>query len=651
VPSRRARNSLPPDARVRVAHLGPDPALPGGIHAALRGLLASPLAERYEFEVIATYRDERPLPRLVVFARSLPALVRFCRGPGRRIVHIHMAARGSLYRKTICVAVAKLAGRRTLVQFHAGRVDLEQFNERIGPVRRWIFSKALRASDQVVSVSNEGGAALARCFGLQTPPVVPNPAPLAPQDAAERRGSSQEPEVLYLGGFEDPSKGGDVLVRALPELLGRWPAARFTLAGPADPPPALLALERENPTVRWAGWLDEQPKQDALGRCEVFVMPSLSEGLPVALLEAMVWGRAIVASNIGGIPEMVSRLEAALVAPGDIDALIEAVSALLADESERRRLGAAAHARALAFGEHEVSDRLDAFYRELAGIEGDHAGEEQKPSGPLRGRSRAAVFLCYHSIASGGPPFLSVDPDLFERQLGTLRRRGYRPGNVETLDRLADGDRPSGRYAFLTFDDGFLDNHATAMPLMQAYGFTGFLFVLPAHLDSGGPLDWPEVRAEAAEYPHLMRSLSWPLVEQMAEAGWEIGSHTLSHPHLPRLDDEALAQELLDSRRRIAERLGSCVTLAYPFGEWDERVARAARAAGYKFAFTLPFGAQGKAGPLSIPRVSIDQRDREWRLTAKLSPAGRSLLLSPLKPAVRSLLRRRPHRDWSGQPE
>jgi glycosyltransferase involved in cell wall biosynthesis/peptidoglycan/xylan/chitin deacetylase (PgdA/CDA1 family) len=636
---------------VHVALLGPDPALQGGLqggmHAALRGLLASPLAARYEFAVIPTYRDARPLPRLLLFARSLLALLRFCRGPGARIVHIHMAARGSLYRKSICVAVARLAGRPTLVQFHAGPVDLEQFNERIGPIRRWLFGAALRASDRVVSVSSEGGRALARCFSIERPSVVPNPAPAAPEDAIERRGDSHEPEVLYLGGFENPSKGGDVWLRALPELMKRWPAARFTLAGPADPPPALALLERENSRVHWAGWLDEPAKQDALGRCDVFVMPSLSEGLPVALLEAMVWGRAIVASDIGGIPEMVSPPEAALVPPGDPEALTEAVSSLLADLSERRRLGAAAHARALEFGEQEVSDRLEAVYRELAGMGDDRATNDQQRSGPLNGRSRTAVFLCYHSIAAAGPPFLSVDPDLFERQLATLRRRGYRPGNLEALDRVRVGDRLSGRYAFLTFDDGYLDNHATALPLMQAYGFTGFLFVLPGRVDSADKLDWPEVSAEAAEFPDLMRSLSWPLVEQMAEAGWEIGSHTLSHPHLTGIDDEALAQELLDSRRRIAERFGSCETLSYPFGEWDERVARAVRAAGYKFAFTLPFGAQGKAGPLSIPRISVDHRDQEWRFAAKLSPAGRRLLLSPVKPAIRSLLRRRPYRDWS----
>jgi peptidoglycan/xylan/chitin deacetylase (PgdA/CDA1 family) len=68
----------------------------------------------------------------------------------------------------------------------------------------------------------------------------------------------------------------------------------------------------------------------------------------------------------------------------------------------------------------------------------------------------------------------------------------------------------------------------------------------------------------------------------MAAGRIEFGSHTNLHRHLPGLPDEELRQELLDSRRRIAERLGSCDCLAYPFGEWDERVADAARAAGYR---------------------------------------------------------------------
>lgn len=264
-------------------------------------------------------------------------------------------------------------------------------------------------------------------------------------------------------------------------------------------------------------------------------------------------------------------------------------------------------------------------------------------SAALGGRSRRAVFLGYHSVTEDGPPYLSLTPGTFERQLDLLARSGYRSGGFADLEQLAAGTRLPGRRAFLTFDDGFRDTVTTALPLMAARGFAGMAFVLPRHLDAGAPLDWPEVAGEARRRPQLMRSVDWPMVERLVEAGWEIGSHGLSHARLTGLGEEELRQELLDSRRLIAERLGRCDLLAYPFGAWDDRVAAAAADAGYAFAFTLPFGEQSRATRLSIPRVTIDDRDRSWRFRAKLSSAGRTALFSPLRPIARRALRRRPH--------
>jgi peptidoglycan/xylan/chitin deacetylase (PgdA/CDA1 family) len=261
----------------------------------------------------------------------------------------------------------------------------------------------------------------------------------------------------------------------------------------------------------------------------------------------------------------------------------------------------------------------------------------------LRGRSRRAVFLGYHSVAEDGPPYLSLTPRTFEHQLDLLLRKGFRSGSRSDLERLARGERLPGRRAFLTFDDGFLDTVTTALPRMAARGYTGIAFVLSRHLESGAPLDWPEVAGEAARRPGLMRSLDWPMAGALAEAGWEIGSHGLTHARLTALGDEALREELLDSRRAIAGRLGRCDLLAYPFGAWDRRVAEAAAAAGYAFAFSLPFGRQLRATPMSIPRVTVDDRDVSWRFRAKLSPAGRVALFSPLRPLARRALRRRPH--------
>ena len=268
--------------------------------------------------------------------------------------------------------------------------------------------------------------------------------------------------------------------------------------------------------------------------------------------------------------------------------------------------------------------------------------------GPLRNRSGTAVFLCYHSIAAAGPPFITVSPETLECQLEDLRRRGFVAGRLAAVPELAAGRRPERPQAFLTFDDGYVDNFETAFPILRGYGFSPLVFVLPPYVDAAAAFDWPEVATARAEHPALMRSMDWAMVEEMAEAGVEFGSHTCSHPHLPRLGDEQLRQELLDSRRRLRDRLGRCDALAYPFGDWSPRVAAAAAESGYSFAFSLPLGGQRTASPFAIPRINVDHRDWGLRFRAKLSPASRWLFLSPAKVLVRRARSLRHGRDRAG---
>ncbi|MEX0973212.1 MAG: polysaccharide deacetylase family protein [Solirubrobacterales bacterium] len=253
----------------------------------------------------------------------------------------------------------------------------------------------------------------------------------------------------------------------------------------------------------------------------------------------------------------------------------------------------------------------------------------------LRNRSGRAGFLCYHSIAPQGPRYLTVSAELFERQLDLLRRRGLQGGSLSSLTAISGGGRIDPTI-FLTFDDGFRDNYETALPLLRTYGFSAFVFVLPPLVDGGADLLWPEVAAECARYSETMRSVTWAMLEEMKEGGFEVGSHGLTHAHLSRLGPEALRDELSDSRTRIADRLGSCDTLAYPFGDWNEDVASAAGECGYRFAFSLPTrSGQRAATPHSIPRINVDYRDDATRFSAKLSPVGKRILLSPAVAALR----------------
>lgn len=259
---------------------------------------------------------------------------------------------------------------------------------------------------------------------------------------------------------------------------------------------------------------------------------------------------------------------------------------------------------------------------------------------PLLNRNRAAAFLCYHSVAPRGPRYLTVDQSLFEHQLDQLSRRGVVTGGIDSLRALANGGRGAPT-AFLTFDDGFLDNHDTVLPLLRERALRAFVFVIPPLVDTGAALAWPEVAVDAARFPETMRSVTWPMVETMAEDCFEVGSHTLTHPHLSRLGPEELREQLWDSRCRVKERLGRCDTIAFPFGDWSPEVHDATRDCGYEFAFTLPTKVgQARADALSIPRVNVDYRDRGGRFTAKLSAPGRAVYLSSVLGTVRGAVRR-----------
>ena len=139
-----------------------------------------------------------------------------------------------------------------------------------------------------------------------------------------------------------------------------------------------------------------------------------------------------------------------------------------------------------------------------------------------------------------------------------------------------------------------------------------------------------------------MRSLDWTGLGDLAAAGWEIGSHTCTHPLLTTLNDGELADELRASREMIANRLGACRALAYPYGVADSRVAAAARAAGYDVACTLT-GVETADEYLRRPRLGMSAADRGVRLRVKTSDPARRLRRSSIARLARRCRRRR---DW-----
>lgn len=237
------------------------------------------------------------------------------------------------------------------------------------------------------------------------------------------------------------------------------------------------------------------------------------------------------------------------------------------------------------------------------------------------------LVLCYHAVSDTWPHQLSVSPEALEGQLSLLLRNGYRPVDAA---RAVTGE---GKLLHVTFDDAFTSVR-NALPVLERLGVPATVFACSAYADDPRPLGVPELADELHAHAEELRTMSWDELRALEEQGVAVASHTVSHPHLPSLSEGELADELAASKRRLEEELGRpCRFLAYPFGDSDDRVRSAARAAGYEAAFGLPGDPTGR-DPFDVFRVGVWNRDSAGKVAFKARPAVRSPFALRLRRAL-----------------
>jgi len=228
---------------------------------------------------------------------------------------------------------------------------------------------------------------------------------------------------------------------------------------------------------------------------------------------------------------------------------------------------------------------------------------------------RSPTILTYHKIGSH-----------LELGITTVRRRRF-AGHMDLLlgsgmDFLRASDAVSGTHVHsglaVTFDDGYESVYEEALPEMLARGIPGTVFPVVGSI--GGWNEWDINLA-----PRPVRHLSWAQIRDLTEAGFEIGSHTLSHRDLTRLGPEALSHELRDSKKMIEDVTGAEVTaISYPFGRFSRRVMDEAVAAGYTCGFASSPGTQDSR--MAVGRWAVYSIDGASSLERKIGVrSGRRL--------------------------
>ena len=334
----------------------------GGIATYVRAVEQSSLWASWNIRHVATHRDGSKLVKLTAFVRGATLfvfeLIRF----RPNVVHLHASADASFLRKGFLSWVATKACVPVVIHMHGS--NFSDYYEGSPPRMQLVIRSVLARASAVVALGDAWANRIRAIAPDARITVIPNA--IAPARHNPRPGPNEPVHVAFLGRIGD-RKGTFRLLDAW-ALLDRSDA-KLTIAGDGEVDRArerIAELGLED-TVQLHGWLSQDDAGELLDRAHVLVLPSHNEGQPMAVLEAMARGLCVVASDVGGLGEMIGGGCGAIIPPDDVDTIAATLRGVIDDPSLRTRYGDDAYAR---FKERydigAVSRQLEALYSEVA---------------------------------------------------------------------------------------------------------------------------------------------------------------------------------------------------------------------------------------------------------------------------------------------
>jgi peptidoglycan/xylan/chitin deacetylase (PgdA/CDA1 family) len=226
-------------------------------------------------------------------------------------------------------------------------------------------------------------------------------------------------------------------------------------------------------------------------------------------------------------------------------------------------------------------------------------------------------ILMYHHIqnhaASRSDVIISVKQ--FSQQMAWLAKHGYRTLTLRGLIQLCQANQKiEAKWIIITFDDAYSSVWSVAKPIMDKYGFRGVVFAVANSI--GKQNTWDQ-KGPTQNLPCMNKQE----LAALYQAGWEIGSHGLSHQNATVLKPRALSQELGGSKKRLEKMLRVPIQIyGYPFGAENEQVHAAVQRSGYLGACAISPGTLSVTSNIfALRRVYIKPSDRLCDFKRKIS--------------------------------
>jgi glycosyltransferase involved in cell wall biosynthesis len=290
---------------------------------------------------------------------------------GKKILHVHVASGKSFVRKSFIIRLAHLMGYKIIFHSHSGNIS--DYFTRVGTAKA---EKALRCASVVVALSESWKEYFETTFNLDNVVLLHNPVSAAedavPQTAPEL--SIPPLRLLYLGMLTR-TKGVFELLEAFIQNRERWHGrVELNIGGVGDAEEEMKELVQATgltDMVKFHGWVTDADKHRLLNQTNAVILPSYAEGLPVSILEGMVYGKAIIATAVGGIPEVVHSYRNGILIPRqEVEPISNAIDCYLINPDLLKRHGALSQKIVTPYLVDNVVNRLGMLYSYLSSSNG-----------------------------------------------------------------------------------------------------------------------------------------------------------------------------------------------------------------------------------------------------------------------------------------
>lgn len=348
--------------QIKVCMIVPNADVKGGIATVVNGYRSYTFGTDYQISYVESYCNGGKFRKLFKAICGYMEFFKVLCTNKPDLVHVHSSFGPSFWRKLPFIYLADLCKIPIINHIHGAEFEL--FYTNASDKKKRTIKKVYEKCKLLIALSEEWKERLALIVPEERIVVIENYC-IIPELAGRKK-----KQILFLGEIGE-RKGCFDIPSIYAEILKREKTTPLLLGGDGEIEKVKHLLEENGVKggVSFLGWVKGEEKDRLLKESSIFLFPSYNEGMPVALLEAMAYGLAIVTTNVGGIPQLIDHgMNGYICEPGDIQDMAEKVSELLQDDKKRAEFGSAARDKAVSHYSLEIHlQKLCDLYRKTLG--------------------------------------------------------------------------------------------------------------------------------------------------------------------------------------------------------------------------------------------------------------------------------------------